>query len=74
MPRIIPACVAFMLMVGDSAWDCVAAAKLSVPSLAVRTGGFSVEELTKAGASRVFDSLREFADALDDTPLARPEQ
>ena len=27
--------------------------------IAVRTGGFSVEELTEAGAVRVFDSLRE---------------
>jgi phosphoglycolate phosphatase-like HAD superfamily hydrolase len=60
------------LMVGDSTWDCVAAAKLDVPSLAVRTGGFSVEELTDAGASRVFESLREFADRLEETALARP--
>lgn len=62
------------LMVGDSTWDCVAAAKLGVPSLAVRTGGFSIEELTEAGASRVFESLREFTDHLDDTPLARPKR
>jgi phosphoglycolate phosphatase-like HAD superfamily hydrolase len=58
-------------MIGDSTWDCIAAGKLDVPSLAVRTGGFSVEELTDAGAGRVFDSLRELADKLDDTPLAR---
>ena len=62
------------VMIGDSTWDCVAAAKLDVPSLAVRTGGFSVEELTEAGASRVFESLREFVDGLDDTVLARPER
>jgi HAD superfamily hydrolase (TIGR01549 family) len=59
------------VMIGDSTWDCIAAGKLDVPSLAVRTGGFSVEELTDAGAGRVFDSLRELADKLDDTPLAR---
>ncbi len=62
------------MMVGDSTWDCVAAGKLGVPTLAVRTGGFSVEELIEAGAERVFDSLREFADNLDETPLARPER
>jgi HAD superfamily hydrolase (TIGR01549 family) len=61
------------LMVGDSTWDCIAAGKLGLPSLTVRTGGFSSEELTEAGASRVFESLREFIDKLDDTPLARPE-
>jgi len=31
--------------VGDSVWDVVAAAKLDVPTIAVRTGGFSVGEL-----------------------------
>ena len=62
------------VMIGDSTWDCIAAGKLDVPSLAVRTGGFSVEELTDAGAERVFDSLREFTDELDDTPLARSER
>ena len=47
------------VMIGDSPWDCVAAGKLDVPTIAVRTGGFSVAELTEAGAVRVFDSLRE---------------
>jgi HAD superfamily hydrolase (TIGR01549 family) len=60
------------VMIGDSTWDCVAAGKLDVPTIAVRTGGFSVEELTGAGAIRVFDSLVELRESLDDTPLARP--
>jgi HAD superfamily hydrolase (TIGR01549 family) len=60
------------VMVGDSTWDCVAARKLGVPTIAVRTGGFSVEELTDAGAVRVYDSLVELREHLDDTPLARP--
>lgn len=54
------------VMIGDSTWDCVAAAKLSVPSYAVRTGGFSPEELQEAGARAVYDSLVELGDALDD--------
>ena len=62
------------VMIGDSTWDCIAASKLGVPSLCVRTGGFSTEELTDAGAERVFDSLREFADKLGDTPLARAQR
>lgn len=60
------------LMLGDSTWDCVAAKNFSVPSIAVRTGGFSPEELTEAGAIRVFDSLIDLRKALDETPLARP--
>jgi len=62
------------VMIGDSTWDCIAAGKLGVPSFAVRTGGFSVEELLDAGAERVFDSLREFTENLDATALARPER
>lgn len=62
------------VMIGDSTWDCIAAGKLGVPTSAVRTGGFSVDELLEAGAARVFDSLGELAEHLDDTVLARPER
>jgi len=60
------------VMVGDSTWDFVAAGKLSVPGIAVQTGGFSPEELREAGAGRVFSSLVELREQLDDTLLARP--
>ena len=60
------------LMIGDSTWDCAAANRLSVPTLAVRTGGFSTEELRAAGAIGVFDSLVDLRRSLDRTPLARP--
>jgi HAD superfamily hydrolase (TIGR01549 family) len=58
------------VMVGDSTWDSIAAGKAGVPSLAVRTGGFSVEELREAGAQRVFESLVELRENLHDTPLS----
>lgn len=57
-------------MVGDATWDCIAAGRLGIPVLAVRTGGFSVDELTEAGAGRVFSSLLDLRDRLDETPLA----
>ncbi len=60
------------IMIGDSPWDAIAAAKADMATIAVRTGGFSAEELRDAGASRVFDSLRDLIAGLDDTPLARP--
>lgn len=59
------------VMVGDSTWDCIAAGKLDIPTVAVRTGGFSVDELTQAGAEMVFTSLVELREGLDRTPLAR---
>ncbi len=57
------------VMVGDSTWDCVAAKKAGVPTLAVLTGGFSREELIEAGATEVFETMPELLDALDRTPL-----
>lgn len=58
------------VMVGDSTWDCIAAGKLGIPTLTVRTGGFSVDELTDAGAAAVFDNLIHLRDRLDETQLA----
>jgi phosphoglycolate phosphatase-like HAD superfamily hydrolase len=42
------------VMVGDSTWDCRAAANAGVEAIAVLTGGFSDEELREAGAVAVF--------------------
>ncbi|GGC90654.1 phosphoglycolate phosphatase [Tersicoccus solisilvae] len=60
------------VMIGDSTWDAVAAGRAGIPTIAVRTGGFSAEELTEAGAIAVVESLTDLRDGLDDTPLARP--
>jgi HAD superfamily hydrolase (TIGR01549 family) len=59
------------VMVGDSTFDSIAAGKLGVPTIAVRTGGFSVQELREAGAIGVYDSLVKLRQDLDNTPLAR---
>jgi len=59
------------LMVGDSTYDSIAAGKLGVPTIAVRTGGFSVEELRGAGAISVYDSLVDLRNDIDNTPLAK---
>jgi phosphoglycolate phosphatase len=42
---------------GDSVWDCQAAMKLGVPSVALLSGGFGADELAGAGARRVYDDL-----------------
>jgi phosphoglycolate phosphatase-like HAD superfamily hydrolase len=57
------------LMVGDTPWDVEAAAKAGVKTLAVRTGGFGVDELMDAGAAAVFESVNELCQKLDQTPL-----
>lgn len=50
---------------GDSTWDAVAAGRLGVPAIALRTGGFSPEELREAGAVEVFESLDDLRADLD---------
>jgi HAD superfamily hydrolase (TIGR01549 family) len=58
------------VLVGDSTWDCEAAARAGVPTVAVLTGGFSEQELREAGAVAVFESLTDLCERLDETPLA----
>jgi HAD superfamily hydrolase (TIGR01509 family) len=57
------------VMVGDSVWDVEAAKRADIPTIAIRTGGFGVDELTQAGAACVFDSIRDLLDSMKDTPL-----
>ena len=58
------------VMVGDSTWDCEAAKRAGVPTVAVLTGGFSEGELRDAGAKAVFPSLSDLLAHLGDTPLS----
>jgi len=58
------------VMVGDSTFDCEAAARADVATVAILTGGFSEQELRRAGAAAVFESLSELCERLDETPLA----
>ena len=57
------------VMLGDSTFDCEAAARAGIQTVALMTGGFSREELTDAGAVAVFESLQDLRRKLADTPL-----
>jgi HAD superfamily hydrolase (TIGR01549 family) len=57
------------VMVGDTVWDCEAAGRAGIPTVAVLTGGFSEQELRDAGAKAVFQSIVELRERLDETPL-----
>jgi HAD superfamily hydrolase (TIGR01549 family) len=58
------------VMVGDSTFDCQAAARAGVPTVGILTGGFSTQELREAGAESVHESLTELCERVDETPLA----
>jgi phosphoglycolate phosphatase-like HAD superfamily hydrolase len=59
------------VLVGDSTWDCEAAGRAGVETIAVLTGGFSERELLDAGAACVYESIDELRRSLDETPLGR---
>jgi HAD superfamily hydrolase (TIGR01549 family) len=58
------------VMIGDSTWDCLAAGRAGIETLAVLTGGFSEAELREAGATAVFGSVQELRMRLDETLLS----
>jgi len=58
------------VMVGDSTWDCEAAKRAGLDTIAVLTGGFSAAELRDAGALVVYSSIVELRESLDETALA----
>jgi HAD superfamily hydrolase (TIGR01509 family) len=57
------------VMIGDTTWDCEAAGRAGVETLAVLTGGFSEQELREAGAAAVYRSIAELLESLDETAL-----
>jgi HAD superfamily hydrolase (TIGR01509 family) len=58
------------VMIGDSTWDCEAAKRAGLETVAVLTGGFSEAELREAGALAVYSSIEDLRQSLDETPLA----
>jgi HAD superfamily hydrolase (TIGR01549 family) len=57
------------VMVGDSTWDCEAAKRCGVETIALLTGGFSEQELRAAGACAVFESIEALLEGIGETPL-----
>ena len=58
------------VMIGDSTFDCEAAERAGVKSIAVLSGGFAVQELRDSGAMAVFDSAEELLEKFEETPFA----
>lgn len=52
------------LLIGDTPWDVIAAARAGVGTVALLTGGFSEDELTEAGAVGVHESLGSLVEQL----------
>ncbi|GAB3887751.1 HAD family hydrolase [Kibdelosporangium lantanae] len=59
------------VVVGDSVWDCEAAARLGLPAVGVLTGGTSGDEMVRHGARAVYEQLDDLRRDLSDLPFAR---
>ena len=59
------------VMIGDTTWDVEAARKTCLGTLAVLTGGYGEDELRRAGALAVYESVDELRRRLDETPFGR---
>lgn len=61
------------LLIADAVWDAQAAVKAAIPFVALRTGGFSEQELSGAGAMAVYHSPRDLLDHLDEWMQTAPQ-
>lgn len=57
------------LVVGDTIWDMTAAQAAGIGAVAVRSGGWSTDELVAAGAVEVHDDVEAIRCAIDTTAL-----
>jgi len=57
------------LMIGDTRWDCRAAARAGIPAVAVLTGGLGEDELRGAGAVDVFEDPTELRESVARLPV-----
>jgi phosphoglycolate phosphatase-like HAD superfamily hydrolase len=53
-------------VVGDAVWDLLAARRADMLSIGLLSGGYGEDELTKAGAYRVYRDAAELNDSLDE--------
>lgn len=57
-------------VVGDSPWDALAARRLGLPTVGVRSGGFADEDLRAAGAGILFDGPWDLLARIDRSPFS----
>ena len=53
-------------VVGDAVWDLLAARRAGMLSVGLLSGGYGVDELTQAGAFRVYRDPQELLESLDE--------
>jgi HAD superfamily hydrolase (TIGR01509 family) len=59
-------------VVGDAVWDLLAARRAGMLSVGLLSGGYGADELTQAGAFRVYRDAQDLLDSLDELGVALP--
>ncbi len=59
-----------LVVIGDTAWDAVAARKAGIPAIGLLSGGFGASELRDAGCCAVYADAGELADSLHEALAA----
>ncbi len=58
------------IALGDTPWDIQAAQKAGIPTIAVTSGGWTVDELRDAGALEIYSSVEDLAEKFAESALA----
>jgi HAD superfamily hydrolase (TIGR01509 family) len=59
-------------VVGDAVWDLLAARRAGMLSVGLLSGGYGEDELTRAGAFRVYRDAHDLLDSLDELGVTLP--
>jgi HAD superfamily hydrolase (TIGR01509 family) len=70
LAKVAPSGPDEVVVVGDTPYDVEAARKLGIRTLAVRSGGFSDDDLVEAGAAELHDSIASLHRDIDTSLLA----
>lgn len=55
-----------LVMIGDTAWDALAAGRAGLPSIGVLSGGFGASELRDAGCAAVYTDAADLAEHVEE--------
>ena len=66
LDKIAPIGADKAVVVGDAPWDVLAASKIGLRTIALRSGGFSDAELREAGAAAIHDGTAELVETYPD--------
>jgi HAD superfamily hydrolase (TIGR01549 family) len=56
-------------VVGDAVWDLLGARRAGIPSVGLLSGGYGAEELSRAGAFRIYRDPLELLESLDEVGM-----